>query len=227
MIPERVQRAALQELTQLCTHAKLKRQVEFYTGLNFEFESYGGSFSFTCPIIVIPYHYLFRPDGSYFGQERANEFSTMYDLTNNETRFYLAREVCHLAPRDWLVKTAAKVLLCTALYFLCAAPLRWAISLPLAACTFGIQLFVKRSYETHIDLQAIRLCANVQGDLKKAALASLSALVKQQTQNLKSRKQNFWCRFYLTKQGNHLLDLTKPNLTSRIEKVQKILEELN
>ena len=85
------------------------------------------SLSLTRPIVVIPYEQLFRPSKSILGEEKVEEdmAKNIHIFSDNETRFFIARELGHLKFNDTIFKTAAKILLICAAYILFTTPLGW------------------------------------------------------------------------------------------------------
>ena len=221
---ERIQK----EVERLRQCADLSRKVNVYTALNLPPMSYGGSLSLTHPVIVIPYEQLFRPSGSSFGAEKSNEnlSKNIHVFSDDETRFFIAREMGHLKFNDAIFKTAAKVLLITAALILCTTSIGWIGTAAIVGGAFTIYLIADRIYEAKIDIFATEVVARAIGDDRRATTAALNALKKLRSRNLEQREKNLLSRLYLTKAGNNLMDFKNPLLSSRIQGMQKHLESL-
>lgn len=222
MIPFAASQNIVREIEHLRKCAELGRQISVYTALNFHFTSFGGGLSLTKPILVIPYHRLFRPNSSSFGDGRESQDSPNA-LTDEETKFYIARELGHLKTNDAFFKTTAKIILVAGISCFWAAPLGWAGAAVIASVAFAIYISADRFYECKMDCFAIKTLGKAINNPKRAAHAALSALEKQRAENLEKREKNFLCSWYLTQSGNNLLDITHPFLTSRIASIQKNL----
>lgn len=219
MIPKRSAQKFFDEVETLRKCANLSKEIHLYTSLVFHFTSFGGRISATKPILVIPYHRLFRPDGSSFcGQPSLA--NNIHALTDDETRFFIAREISHIKFSDGVLKTAGRVMFIGALCLLYALPLSWPGIIASAITTLGLYLLADRIHEYSIDLFAVETLGRALNDPKRAMCAALSALEKQTQENRERRLQNGFCRFYLTESGNNLLDLKNPSLTSRIAALQ-------
>jgi hypothetical protein len=219
----------LEEVETLRKCAGLWREVSLYTALNFHFTSFGGALSLTSPILVLPYHRLFRPDKGTFGdglkqEELARNIET---LTDDETRFYITREIGHLKYNDAALKTVAKVIILAEIFCLYTTPIGWAGTITLLGTALTMYLIADKCYECTMDLFAAKVLGIALRDEKKALGAAISALEKQRLANLERREKNSFCHVYLTPSGNNVLDLKHPFLTSRIEKLQKVLEKLS
>ena len=208
--------------------ANLYRKVQVYTALNVSPLSYGGSLSLTQPLIVIPYENLFRPTGSSFGEEKFEEglAKNIHVFSDDETRFFIAREMGHLKFNDAIFKTAAKVMLIAAALILCTTPLGWLGTAAIVGGAFMIYLIADRVYESKIDIFAAKTVALAIGDDRRAVSAALNALKKWRAQNLERREKNLLNRLYLTQAGNNLFDFKNPLLSSRILAMQKCLDGL-
>ncbi len=200
--------------------ANLSRKIDLYTALTFHFSSFGGKFSCPNPIIVIPYHRLFRPDGSSLG-DQTDHAASIHERTDSETKFYIAREIAHIKFSDDFIKTAARVAFLATLVFLYATPLSLGAMAAVFTTAVAMVLFIDRIHEYAIDRFALLTLAKDLGDPKAALGASVSSLEKERMENIERRAHNRFCRFYITSSGNNLLDLAHPFLTSRIEELQR------
>lgn len=228
LIPDEAKDKILSEVDRIAQRAKLPFSYNLYTSLRQPPMSYGGNLSLTKPVLVLPYEWLMRPNHSSFGAEqKAENLDKNINLyTDNETRFLIAQEICHLKSNDSLIKTAAKVLLCVAAVFLYATPLGWAGTAAIIAGALLIYLIVDRRNEGKIDKMAVQLIGEAIKDEKKATESALSALKKLSAQNIEKRNEGFFYRLFITKSGNDLLDLKHPLITSRIQAMQKHLDSL-
>lgn len=204
--------------------AGFQGKIDLYTSLTFHFTSFGGRFSFTKPIIVIPYHRLFRPDGSSFGGESDQTAlaKNIHTLSDDETKFYIAREIAHIKFGDVFLKCAARVAFIATLIFLYSAPLSLAGTAGVAFAAIGMVLLVDRVHEYAIDLFAVMILGKALDDPARARSAAIRALEKQKEENLARRPLNRFCQIYITASGNNLLDLKHPLLSSRIAELQKL-----
>ncbi len=223
MVPQA--KTFIEEVETLRKCAELGREISLYTALNFHFTSFGGGLSLTRPILVLPYDRLFRPNQGYFGDglHQAELAKNSNTLTDDETRFYILREIGHLKYNDAALKTVAKIILIAAAFSLYATPLGWAGTTALLATALTMYVIADRCYECTMDLFAAKVLGKVLVDEKRAVNASISALEKQRAINLERREKNRFCKFYLTESGNNLLDLKHPFLTSRISKLRQEL----
>lgn len=218
MIPKDPAQKIFDEVETLRKCAGLSKTIDLYTSLIFHFTSFGGKLSCTNPIIVIPYHRLFRPDGSAFcnNGNQAALAKDIHALTDDETKFYIAREISHIQFGDVILKTAARAAFIAALCFLYAASLSWAGMIGIAAGAIGMVLLVERVHEYAIDLFAIKTLEKAFADPKRSLDAALSSLEKEREKNMERRRENRFCQFYLTPSGDNLLDIRHPLLSSRI-----------
>lgn len=225
MIPKDPAQKFFDEVETLRKCAGLSKMIDLYTSLIFHFTSFGGKLSCTNPIIVIPYHRLFRPDGSAFCNEgdQTALAKDIHALTDDETRFYIAREIAHIKFGDVFFITAARVAFIATLCFLYAASLSWAGMIGVATGAIGMVLLIERIHEYAIDRFAIKTLGIALADPKRAIDAALSSLEKEREKNMERRRENRFCQFYLTPSGDNLLDIRHPFLSSRInELVEKI-----
>jgi hypothetical protein len=226
LISDTTRDTILHEIEVLRQNAHLRRQIRTFTALNVNPTSYGGLLSLTQPVLVVPYEYLFRPDGTHFGSEKDDEnlADKTHIFSDDETRFLIAREIGHLKYNDAFFKTAAKIVLIAAAVLLCMTPLGWIGTAILVAGAFTVFVIADRIYEGKIDLFAAQIVGTAIKDDRRALLAALNALKKLRAQNLEKRKNNFLSRLFITSEGNNLLDFKHPLLTSRIRTMQKMLE---
>ena len=226
MIPKELGKKFFDAVETMCKCASFKGKIDLYTSLVFHFTSFGGSLSLTRPIIVIPYHRLFRPDGSSFGDgsDQSALTKNIHTLSDDETKFYISREIAHIKFGDVFLKSAARVVLIATLIFLYSAPLSWVGIAAVAFGAIGLVLFVDRVHEYAIDLFAVMILGKALGDPYRARAAALRALEKEREENLERRPHNRFCELYITPAGNNLLDLKHPLLTSRIAELRRCLK---
>ncbi len=218
----------IEEVETLRKCADLGREISLYTSLIHHFTSFGGGFSLTSPIIVIPYHLLQRPKiKGHFGDGLEQEAlaKNIETLTDDETRFYITREIGHLKYNDAVLKTIAKVVIIAAILFLYTTSIGWIGTATIVVATLALHLAADRSYESTMDHFAVKVLGNAFKSRTKAVKAAISALEKQRLVNLQRRENNKFCQFYLTDRGNNLLDLKHQFLTTRIEKMKLILDK--
>jgi len=206
----------------LRTCAQFSRKIHYYTSLIFHFTSLGGSLSLTPPVLIIPYTRLFRPaDGTSFcdGSDQSQNILTRSD---EETQFYLAREIGHLKYNNGFLKTAAKIAFIVSVCSLYSTPFGWLGLFAFSTAALLLYNLIDRAHESSIDFFAVKTLSLALGDSKRAAAAAISALKKERDENCARREQNLLCRLYLTPSGNNLLDIHNYFLTSRIKALESI-----
>jgi hypothetical protein len=161
--------------------------------------SYGGRFSITKPVIIIP-----------------NEFIT---YTEEEQKFLFAQQIGQLAFNDHFFKMTAKVLLIAVSAFIYLNPYGWLVTAATVAGAFTYYLIVDWAHEFQIDQFAIKILAN-ESNIRSAKVIAAQVLNKICQQNIKQRGTNFLTRLFISPSGNDLLDFRHPFLTSRLYYIQ-------
>lgn len=222
MIPKNPSSKFFNAVETLCKCASFKGTIDLYTSLIFHFTSFGGRFSCTNPIIVIPYHRLFRPDGSSFcgPADQSALTQNIHALSDDETSFFLAREIAHIKFSDIFLKTTARVAFIASLCFLYGATLSWTSIAAIGTAAVCIVLVIDRIHEYAIDRFAALTLSLALDDRDRAFGAAISSLEKQVEENKERRKQNRFCQFYITALGDNLLDLRNPFLSHRIAELR-------
>ncbi len=218
MMPLAQRRAILDEIRLLKEAAGIARNVSVYSSLNHSFISHGGLFSITQPIIGIPHQHLFRPSQNYFTAEQPIDAlaNNIWNFTDNETRFFICRELAYVRGNDGLVRLGIKVAFIAALFFFYAMPMSWVATGAFLLITAAVYLITQRNMESQMDKEAVDILANRLGNHHLASQAALSALEKLREQNLQRHKTNGLCRYYISENGDNYLDLSHPRLSSRI-----------
>ena len=223
MMPSPTKSLILREIHELKLAAGIARPVAAYTALNYAFSNAGGSLSLTKPALFIPHQHLFRVGKSPFTQETAqdNLSPDLWNYTDDETRFFIARELGHIKKNDALLRVAMKTAQIAALVILCATTLGWIIGGVVMGASIALHLVSERLFQSKMDTSAVEIAAKRLGDRPRALRAGLSALEKLQKQNLARREHSFLCRIYISDRGNNFLDFNHPPLTARIDRLRK------
>ena len=227
MMPSLSKSLILREIGNLTTAARIRRKIISYTTLNHAFLNCGGSASLTTPALFMPHQHLWRIGKSPFTLERPQDAlaADLWKYTDDETRFWIARELGHIKQNDQLLRIAMKIALIASLFILYATPLGALTGMTVFGAAIGLHLVSEKRFEAKMDAVAVDIVARRLNDPRRAVRAALSALDKKRRQNLARRENNFFSRFYITRSGNNVIDFN-PFLTSRIERVQKLLQEL-
>jgi len=220
MMPEGPKEFVLREIQNLTECAGIRRKVVPYCGLTHSFYSCGGTLSLTKPALFMPHHHIFRPGKSFFTQERAEENLSLelWNFSDDETRFFICRELGHIKKNDALLRIAIKVAIIAAVFVFYATPLGLLGGLVLFITALGLYLYSERSFQAKMDLVAVDILAiRLGNNQRRATEVAIAALRKLQRQNLDRRERNKLCRLYITKKGGaNLLDFKHPLLPSRI-----------
>ena len=220
LIPNRIRDPILREIKILSQSARLKSAPHVYTALTYSYSSFGGAFSFLRPILLVPYHHLFR-----FGQASENRSDGLWTFTDDETRFWIARQIVQIKENHGLYRIALKVILFSILYFLYSHPLTRFAGMSLGALAIAGYLLLERKRENQSDLKAVRLLANRTGDWERAKRAAVFALKKVERQNIHRWNHNLICRIYINRSGQNFADLTHSLLKTRIQNIQFEVEK--
>jgi hypothetical protein len=205
MPPDQVPHA-LGEIRLLKEAAHIHRDVIVHTSLNHTFASFGGTFSLTSPSISIPYQHLFSPSDD-----------PLWNFSENEVRFLIARELARITGDDELLRIGIKVSFVASIFFLFAIPLGAIPGILLMIGSATLYLFSERGFQAQMDQKGVEILARHLNNLPLATAIARTALEKMRQQNLQRLRDNSLCRYYITQNGNNLLDLNRPFLTSRIE----------
>ncbi|MDE3046166.1 MAG: hypothetical protein KGJ02_05940 [Verrucomicrobiota bacterium] len=188
----------LDEVEALRKASGLWRDVGTYTSDYHALSSCGGSFSFTDPALIIPYHRIYRPgmreergdiesilrknpyvdDPSSFARNIAkikNEqhaykarflestetdnkilSKNPYFFTDDETRFFITRQLANISANYALLRVAVKVIFIVALFSIFALPVGWMGGLTLLLIDIGIYVFSERLIQRFIDIQGVK-----------------------------------------------------------------------
>lgn len=229
MMPEGPKDLILREIQNITDCAGIRRGVVPYCGLTHSFYSLGGSLSLTKPALFMPHHHIFRPGKSYFTQERAEENlpQELWSFSDDETRFFISRELGHIIKNDGLLRIAIKVAIIAAAFVFYATPLGFIGGAVIFIAALGMYLFSERSFQAKMDIFGVDILAKRLGNnQRRATEVAIAALTKLQRQNIERREQSKLCRIYTTKSGNNILDLNHPFLTTRIARLQAHLATL-
>jgi hypothetical protein len=220
MMPQESTTQILREIEQLTRSAGIERQIVPYIGLHHEFACCGGDYSFTKPVLFLPDQHLFRRAGrSPFSQELPPENLRAHPwlFSDDETRFLLARELGQIKENTILIRIAIKVSLIGALFAFASA---WAFGLLLLAGSTGLYIASERLFQARADAIGVEILGRRINDPRRARQIAIETLEKQRQQNLHRRNNTRLGRFYITSTGANILDLTRPFLSKRIDRLR-------
>jgi hypothetical protein len=223
MIPSTKKNIIHNEIKDLTRLAEIKRKVIPYTTTTYElFSSSGGAFSFSSPVLYIPYQCLFRPGHSMFTEETQEEqLSTKTHLfSDNETRFLISRSLAEIKENNALLRIAIKVSAILTIFFLYTSPLGWPVGVALFIGQWSVFIISEKFFHSRADSNGVEILSKKLRDRGKAKEVAIQTLEKIRQQNLLKRSKIPISRFYITKEGNNRLDLQHPSLTSRIERLR-------
>lgn len=225
MMPALTKGMILREIRDLTEAAEIKRILIPYASLNHSFLSCGGSFSWTRPAIFMPHQHLFRIGKSPFTQETPQDqlAADPWKYTDDETRYLIARELGHIKQNDQLLRIGLKIALIAIVFFFYASPISFISGCFLLALSIGTHLISEKSCEAKMDVIGVDILTRRLNNRRRAIDTALSTLDKMRRQNLFRRQHSKLCTLYITKSGNNVLDFNHPFLTSRIERLQKML----
>ncbi|MES2273991.1 MAG: M48 family metalloprotease [Chlamydiota bacterium] len=228
MMPQAPKALILRELKELTACAGIKRSVIPYASLSHHFDSCGGTFSVTSPSLLLPYHRLFRPGKSPFGQERPEENlpNDPWFYSDDETRFLVARELGHIKQNDVLPRIVIKVAVLAAFFFIYTSPLGWIAGSLLIIGALGIYIFLERCFQGRMDKTAVEIVGKRVNCPRRATESAIRVLEKMRAQNLVRRGHSKLACLYITKLGNNVLDFSNPFLTTRIAGLKRSLSTL-
>jgi hypothetical protein len=221
MMPQAQTDLMLREIKELTNCAGIQQDVIPYVALNHSFSNCGGSYSITKPALFIPEQHLFRRNGvSPFPQEQPGEqlAQRQWIFSDDETRFLIARELGQIKENSILLKVAIKVAVLAALFTIYASPFGWSLGLSLCIGAIGLYIFSERFFQSKADIVGVEILGRrIQNPVRVA----IDALEKMRQQNLYRRENSKLARVYITEEGNNLLDVINPFLTTRIAELRK------
>lgn len=217
-------RRILAEVEQLRRCAGI-REITPYVALNYEFACAGGAYSLTKPALLMPEQHLFRRTGRAFaGNGRWQESTWVF--SDDQIRFCIARELGQIKENSILLRIAIKVCLIAAVFAIYATPLGWGAGLPLLAGAIGLYIASERLFQGRADQIGAEILGKRIGAPRSAVAIAIETLEKQQAQNLYRRGITPLGKWYITRSGNNTFDLLHPYLSTRIERLQTMLEKL-
>lgn len=217
MMPIKDTPAILKEIEDLTRCAGIQRKIIPYAGLNYHFSSYGGACSITDPVLFIPYQQLFRPDNPHFGPQDIQQ-NSIWVFSNDETRFLIARELGQIKENNALLRIAIKVAVIAALVLIYTSPFGWQAGLALMIGVLGLYIVSERVFQGRADLDAIEILQKSgMANPKQIAKDTLEKMVKQ---NLHHQQHSKLASLYISHDGNNLLDLVSPSLTTRLKAIE-------
>lgn len=225
MLPPEPKALILREIEQLSALAGIHRKVAVYSALSHAFASAGGSHSLTAPALFLPHQHLFRPGKNPFTQEQPqdNLAGELWNYTDDETRFFICRELSHIKKSNALIRIAAKICFMAAVFVFYTMPFGFLGGGALMGTSLALFLHSERKFEAQMDVRGAGLLGRRLNDPARAVRAAISALQKQRRQNLARKNENRLCRIYITRLGNNPLDLFHSFLTTRIARLRRLL----
>ncbi len=216
--------ALLSEVEEMKGYAGLSKAVDLYTGTMHSMHSYGGQCSLTHTFISIPQHYITRPDAPDFGKELSGELqNSLVHFSDDQTRFLLAREIGYIKHNHTFLRTVIKIALLAAGLLASIPPYGALLGLLAGSAALACYVANERSFQQKIDAVSINILEKKYGDRNKAVQIGIDTLEKMRQRNLEKRKQNPKTELYLSEEGNNWFDITTPSLTSRIEKLKRLV----
>lgn len=215
-MPQAATAPILAEITNLTNCAQIETTVVPYIALSHTFSSCGGTFSFTKPALFLPEQHLFRRNGhAPFTQ---GEAGSLWIYSDDETRFFIARELGQIKESSSLLKLAIKVAILAAVFIYFATPIGAAGAAILFIGALGMYIVSERFFEARADLLGAEILQR-RGIVNPKDVA-IAALEKMRQQNLYRRENSSLARLYISESGDNLLDFMHPFLTTRIERLQ-------
>lgn len=210
--------------------------VKIYTGIN---APYQGNGSVLGHALVIPLEEIskknFNPqlnDEPFLSNEQLEKLK--YDFTDNEIRFQFSRAVGQMKGYS-ILKICARVIIVALAISLLFSPAGWLGGLIIFAGATILYCSVNRYIEQRSDRRGIKILtkrfeqsgyAPLEASIQ-ATIAARNCLKKIALQNIDKRSESKLCRLILTEKGNFRFDPSKPQITSRIEKLEKRIENLS
>lgn len=213
--------AIAEKIDALRIKAGIGRKVDFYTSLNFSCSSYGGTYSITNPVVSIPAPFLITPGTSIFSESNptVQEDDQKWIFTTDEVSFFVAREMANIQSNDNFLRLLTRVLFVGILFFIATIPTTVFLGAAMGGLSALLYVHSEKKFEAKLDLLAVKILTAYYNDSDRAHNAALSALEKLRQQNIGRRETNSFCRYYITEEGNNLIDLIHPFLTARIKQV--------
>lgn len=225
MLPPEPKALILREIEHLSALAGIQRKVAAYSALSHAFSSAGGAHSLTAPALFLPHQHLFRPGKSPFTQEQPedNLAGELWNYTDDETRFFICRELSQIKKSNALIRIAAKVCFLAAVFVFYTLPFGFLSGGALMGISLALFLHSEKKFEAQMDIRGAHLLGRRLNDPARAVRAAISALEKQIRQNLARKNENRLCRLYISRMGNNPLDLFHSFLTTRIARLRRLL----
>ncbi|HSX26941.1 MAG TPA: M48 family metalloprotease [Chlamydiales bacterium] len=223
MMPSTHKSLILGEIENLSLAAKISRTVLCYAALNHHFGSYGGGCSLTKPAVFLPIQHLFRIGLPPFTQAPDPTLAGgLWNFSDHQTRFLICRELAQIKHNNVMLRIAIKISLIAAGFVFYATPLSWMGGLILFITALALYILSEKRFESKMDQFAVDILAQ-KLDRPLAIQTAIQTLEKMVEQNIARRNVNPLCRLYTRPNGNNLLDLTHPFLTSRIQRLKKMI----
>lgn len=220
LMPSKPTELMLREIKNLTDCAQISREVIPYVALNHRFSSSGGFFSLTNPILMIPEQHLFRRDShSPFPQEKPDEnlAKNRWIFSDDEVRFFIARELGQIKESSTLLKVAIKIAILMSVFTIYGTSFGLLAGSILFIGAIGLYIFSERHFQARADLLALKILSQRISNAKEVAI---QALEKELIQNLYRRENSSIARLFILESGNNLLDFMHPFLTTRIERLK-------
>lgn len=210
------------EIAVLTDCAGIEREVVPYVAMSHSFTSSGGSYSLTSPALYIPEHHLFRrtPLKPFAQAEQEEEQlrNQNWVLSDNEVRFMISRELGQIKEDSALLRVAIKISVLAALFTIFATTLSWQVGTSLFIAALGMYIVSERFFNQKADLIGVEILGK---RIANPVQVAISALEKTRQQNLLRRQASSFAKWYITKEGNNVLDFNHPFLTTRIEGLRR------
>lgn len=148
-----------------------------------------------------------------------------FALTDDETRFFIARELAHIKRNDTLLRVAVKIAITVAVYFMYSSPFGFIAGILMGLVAVGLYLASERFYQKKVDVEGAKILGAYLNDDQRAAQIAIRALEKIRDHNLARRNYSHYAKFFTTPDGNLWIDLD-PFITTRIALLQEHQREL-
>ncbi len=210
MIPHSKALSAIKEINQLAKAAHLSQRVVLFASLSHYFSSFGGPFSILNPTITIPYADL-------ISEKTTN---SLWNKSEPEIRFFIARELARIKSPTFLLHTAMKVSLLGLMHYYPILPLSFlAQKVMIGISLIAFHCFLEKKLQRQMDIQAVVILSEYLQDVQQAKKIALSALNKIKEQNICRLNFNKLCHLYISSEGENLFDVTHDSLFKRIERL--------
>lgn len=220
IMPSRTTEPILREIEDLTQAAEIQKNVTTYVALNHQFSSCGGTYSLTSPVLFIPVQYLFRRSPfNNFTQEQPHENLSRnpWVFSDNETRFFISRELGQIKESNTLLKVAIKVTILAAIFMFVTTQLSIGYSITLFAGAALMYISSERFLKYRADLHGAEILGK---RVQNAVQIAINALTKVKNQNLYRREHSHIAKWYITEDGDNLLDFLHPFISTRIESLK-------